>query len=74
MKKYYLIKDKICIENEQYITYGIKCKTTSVRDISTSKEYVKSIIEALNKRDVAEVHLIDIVEDYLADDEPYICK
>ena len=64
--KYQLTEKLINIEGKEHITYGIKCDNESIHDISTDKSFVESIIEALNKSDVAEVHLTDIVEDFLA--------
>lgn len=66
MGKYQLIEKAITIEEKSYTTYGIKYGSEAIHDISTDKSFVESIIEALNKSDVAKVHLTDIVEDFLA--------
>lgn len=74
MKKYQLIENKIILENIQITTYGIKCKSQSVKDISTNKAYVKKIIEDLNRHKVSEIHLRDIVDDFLATDKEKIAS
>ena len=66
MKKYQIIKTQINLENSQITSYGIKSDEAVIMDISTNKSYVKSIVKALNKNNVSETHLNDIVEDYLA--------
>lgn len=64
--KYTMIKEIVEIEGREYVTYGIKCDTDTVHDISTDYGFVKSIIMALNENFVSDIHLRDVVEDYLA--------
>ena len=66
MKKYKLIKTEITFEGNKIKSYGVGSNDVSVKNISTNKSYVKSIIKALNKNDVSEVHVKDVIEDYLA--------
>ncbi len=65
MKKYQLTKTVIRMENKQITSYGIKCNSKTIQDISINKAYVEGIINALNKNNVSEIHLSEIVEDFL---------
>ena len=68
---YYLLITKIYDPetfHKSYQTYGIGIRDQSVpciRDVSTDREFVESIIELCNFYQVEPIHLIDIVEDSL---------
>jgi hypothetical protein len=58
-------------EEMRYTTYGVRARDGSgacvfdCADISTSREYVAGFIGLVQDRDVAAVHIADILEDYL---------
>ena len=70
--KYELLTTKVDdFEQMSYTTYGIRVldETGSKRfeyiDISTSREYVEGFIRMVEGRDVAAIHIADLLEDYL---------
>jgi hypothetical protein len=58
-------------EQMSYTTYGIRvldengAKLFEYIDISTSREFVESFISTVAGRDVAAIHIADLLEDYL---------
>jgi hypothetical protein len=58
-------------EQMSYTTYGIRVldenglRLFEYIDISTSREYVESFISMVAGRDVAAIHIADLLEDYL---------
>ncbi len=69
---YELLKTNVDDSGEmRYTTYGVRATDSSgscvfeCLDISTSREYVAGFISAIEGKDVAAVHIADILEDYL---------
>ena len=61
-----LIETKVTIEDVTVNTYGIKRNNLRIEDISTNKAEICKIISLLNKAgDVADCHLMDIIEDFI---------
>ena len=59
-----LISSEITLEGVKVTTYGLKRGEIEISDISTDAESVQRLIDAINKvGDVADEHLLDIVED-----------
>lgn len=58
-------------EQMSYTTYGVRVKDDSgnvlavYQDISTSKKHVQGFIDLIKDRDVAAIHIGDLLEDYL---------
>lgn len=48
-------------------TYGITCDDREIKDISTNKEKVESLINLCNKNNLSPMHLDDVIEDFLVD-------
>lgn len=47
--------------------YGLKRGEIEINEISTNREFVQSLVDAINlAEDVSDVHLHDIVEDYIS--------
>ena len=47
--------------------YGLKRGDVEISEISTNREFVQSLIDAINLAgDVDDVHIPDIVEDYIS--------
>ena len=65
---YKVISSEIEVEGENYITYGIYGETVSVADISTDRERVEKLAELCNRLDLAEIHLINVAEDFVGGD------
>ena len=65
---YKVMSSEITIEGENYITYGIYGETVSVDDISTDRERVEKLAELCNRLDLAEIHLINVAEDFVGGD------
>ena len=63
--KYWIVKEVMEINDKEYITYGIKSENNVVHDVSTDCGFVCSIVDAMNENCVSEIHLQDIVEDFL---------
>ena len=65
---YCVVPSQICIEDEEYITYGIGAIEQDVMvdyilDISTDFDKIKELVELCNDEDLSLIHLRDIAED-----------
>lgn len=65
LKKFKIVKESLLIDDKECATYGIKCSTNVIHDISTDYGFVYSIVKVLNENCVSEIHLQDVVEDFL---------
>ena len=70
MIKYQLRADRFCNEdNISYTGYGIdiyeKQKCFSIKDITTNKEDLISLIEKCNRLKLSVIHINDVVRDFL---------
>lgn len=66
--EYEVIKENyISCEGERYISYGIRCNKTGrvVSDITMNYAKITEFVELLNKENLDEMHLMDVVEDFL---------
>lgn len=66
--EYGVIKEKnISCEGESYISYGIRCINTGrvVTDVTTNYTKITEFVELLNKENLDEIHLMDVIEDFL---------
>jgi hypothetical protein len=69
--RYSIIKSRVLIDGNKYISYGIKSRkglrtVNSFRDISLNINDVKKLCALLNDSNISEVHFYDIIEDFLA--------
>lgn len=48
-----------------YRTYGVQGGGVAVHDVSTDRDFVCSVVAALNAYDVEPCHVWDIIEDFL---------
>ena len=48
-------------------TYGITCEGREIKDISTDKAKVESLINRCNQNNLSPLHLDDVIEDFLVD-------
>ena len=67
---YQMREDTFCNENNNfYIGYGIDVfgekKSFAIKDITTNKEALKSLIEKCNRLELSEIHIYDVIEDFL---------
>lgn len=62
-----IVSEKQCVEGVGEVhVYGIQTSGgVVVRDISVDKGKVDGLIQALNTSGVSEIHLLDIVADFL---------
>lgn len=66
--EYGVLKENyISCEGESYISYGIRCINTGreVSDVTTNYVKITEFVELLNKENLDEIHLMDVVEDFL---------
>lgn len=70
--KYELVETAIIHEDiGSYIGYGIRNGTDVVTDISVDKPKVEFLVERMNANEVSPLHMMDIVEDFLAQDSDF---
>lgn len=61
-----LIHSRIEAANGEIVdTYGISKNNTAVNDISVNKEEIEEFVRKLNRLGVSEIHVYDVVEDFL---------
>ena len=48
-------------------TYGITCGERKIKDISTDKQKVESLINLCNENNLSPIHLDDVIDDFLVD-------
>jgi len=48
-------------------TYGITCENRVIKDISTDKKKVESLIKLCNENNLSPIHLDDVIDDFLVD-------
>ncbi len=65
---YKVASSEISVDGEKHISYGIDGDTVSVNDISTDREKVEQFAELCNRLEVSEVHLLEVVEDFVSGD------
>ena len=56
----------VIIEGEMKTVYGIQSKEISIDDISPNFDKVSKIADILNKEKPSDLHVLEIVEDFLA--------
>jgi len=59
----------IILDNKIHIGYGIKCKKYRFDNISCDREKIVKLCTLCNELDLAEIHLGNVVEDFLYDFE-----
>ena len=60
-----LITANIAGENGSFESYGIRCGSTEINDISLSRQEVEEFVEQLNRCEASELHARELVEDFL---------
>ena len=66
--EYEVIKENyISCEGESYISYGIRCINTGrdISDVTMNYAKITEFVELLNKENLHEIHLMDVIEDFL---------
>lgn len=53
-------------DNVEYTAFGVRTQNCCVADICTREGEITQFAEMLNRCSVSEVHIYDIIEDYLA--------
>lgn len=46
-------------------SYGIRCGSTEINDISLNRREIEEFVEQLNRCDASEIHARELVEDFL---------
>lgn len=69
---YFVMPGVVEIENEKRTTYGIGAiyngvLITEIRDISTNYNKIKNLVYLCNNENLSPIHLMDVVEDFLAE-------
>lgn len=54
------------LQGENYRSYGIRCAEFEVGDISTDKAEVEALVELCNSGGLEPIHLLNVIEDFLA--------
>ena len=62
---WHLITTKITGEVGSFESYGIRCGSTEINDISLSRQAIEEFVEQLNRCDASEIHARELVEDFL---------
>ena len=52
-------------DGKQVETYGLKCNSTVIRDITLSKKDIAEFAEQLNRLGASEIHAYELVENFL---------
>ena len=60
-----IITTNTTIEQEQVAVYGIRRGSTVIADITSNADSISEFVEMLNRSDVSECHISDILEDML---------
>ncbi len=70
--KYELITTTIVHEEiGSYIGYGIRYGEHTVTDISLDRAKIENLIKRMNSDDLSPLHMMDIIEDFLAEDSNF---
>ena len=71
-RKYELITTTIVREEiGAYIGYGIRYGEHAVTDISLDRAKIENLIERMNSDELSPLHMMDIIEDFLAEDSNF---
>ncbi len=62
---YTVVKDTVTVDGAEYATYGIRCNTKVIRDISTDCDFINELVRVLNDNCVSDIHFRDVVEDFM---------
>lgn len=54
-----------------YIGYGIRYGEHTVTDISLDRAKIENLIERMNSDELSPLHMMDIIEDFLAEDSNF---
>ncbi len=64
----YSVKEStIKSETGKFTSYGIEYDGKEINDISLDKEKVENFVDVLNRLGVSEIHIEEVVEDFLAE-------
>ena len=65
--EYKVIEDKVSIEGQSLITYGISYNDITIHDISIRKDKIVKLINKCNYYNLDPIHIYDVIEDFLAE-------
>ncbi len=60
-----IIMTNTTIEQEQVTVYGVRRGSTVIADITSNADNISEFVKILNRNDVSECHISDILEDML---------
>mgnify|MGYP005868013519 CR=1 FL=1 len=70
--KYELITTTIVHEEiGSYIGYGMVFVMVNITDISLDRAKIENLIERMNSDELSPLHMMDIIEDFLAEDSNF---
>ena len=70
--KYELVTTTIVHEEiGSYIGFGIRYGEHTVTDISLDRAKIENLIERMNSDELSPLHMMDIIEDFLAEDSNF---
>ena len=70
--KYELVTTTIVHEEiGSYIGYGIRYGEHTVTDISLDRAKIENLIQRMNSDELSPLHMMDIIEDFLAEDSNF---
>lgn len=52
-------------DGRQVTTYGLKCNSTVINDITLSEQEITEFAEQLNRLGASEIHAYELVENFL---------
>ena len=59
------------LEGEAYHSYGIRCASAEVSDLSCDRTKVEKLAGLCNRLALDPVHLVDVAEDFLAEESAW---
>lgn len=68
MKYELVITTKNCEHIGSYTAYGVRCGSDIISDISVDRVKVECLIDRMNTYELSPIHMMDFVEDFLAED------
>ena len=63
---YQIIEEDYCLDGVSYTAYGIGGRNVEIKDITCSKTEMEALVQLCNEETLAEIHLMDIVQDFLS--------
>ena len=71
LKNFTVINEEVTVDGESHLSYGIRCnnyeEVLEIKDITSEKDKIDFIVEQFNREQPEQMHIHDIIENYLID-------